>query len=493
MVVVWYRPSTLDSVEISVNKFLGIFRDVHLLAFPERARIDDFFIHADLDNAYNDGSLNIKLDLALQEDCEVEICLQSPDRSSVLTNDRHAVASNECALEKKFPVKQPFKWTAETPILYHVEIKLVLRGKCLQSISHRIGFRRVEIKNGLLTVNGVPILIRGVNRHEHHPRFGRAVPIEYLRQDLLLMKRNNINAVRCSHYPSQPALYGICDELGLWVLDEADLECHGFYDAVARPLNIPEEMNYEQRKKLAFPKAAAFTSDNREWEAAYLDRMIQLVQRDKNFTSVIIWSLGNEAFYGCNHKTMYEYSKRTDRSRPVHYEGDSKALSADMYSYMYASVNRLVSLAKEEGVSSNGSFEKPIILCEYGHAMGNGPGLLEDYQAAFREHERLQGGFVWEWANHGLLKPSTEVEGSAIYAYGGDFNDSPNDNTFVMDGLCYSNHTPTPGLVELKKVVAPIRVWAGDDLETIVVENGFNFSSLQEFAAKFKVEAFGDK
>lgn len=472
----------------------GIFRDVHLIPFPSKARIEDFFIRTDLDDKYVDGSLSIQLDLALQEDSTVEVEVHSPAGTEVLTFDQFAISSKERSIEKSFRVKKPAKWTAETPTLYHVQIKLLdSDGRSVQQIQHRIGFRKVEIKNGLLTVNGSRLLFRGVNRHEHHPQFGRAVPVEFMKQDLLLMKRHNINAVRCSHYPSQPALYTICDEIGLWVLDEADLECHGFYDAVARPLNVPEDMDYEKRKKLTFAKAAEFTSDNPEWEAAYIDRMTQLIQRDKNFTSVIIWSLGNEAFYGRNHKAMYEYSKRVDPSRPVHYEGDAEALSADMYSYMYPSVKRLISHAKEDGIAADGTFEKPIILCEYAHAMGNGPGLLEDYQASFRDYPRLQGGFIWEWANHGLLKSSDKDSGKDIYGYGGDFNDFPNDGAFVMDGLLYSNHTPTPGLTELKKVISPIRIWADAQAQSLVIENGFNFTDLGDYSAQYKLEVFDDR
>ncbi|KAK4943206.1 Beta-galactosidase (Lactase) [Elasticomyces elasticus] len=474
------------------STYLRIFRDVYLLAFPEKARVEDYFIQAELDNSYQHGNLNVSLDMALQEDCELEIMLQSPAKGTVLIDDHVTVAREESKLRRQFAVEAPAKWTAETPVLYHVELRLLVNGECIQTIRHRTGFRKVEIKNGLLTVNGVPLLLRGTNRHEHHPRLGRAVPTEYLRQDLLLMKQHNINAIRCSHYPSQPALYQFADELGFWVLDEADLECHGFSEAVNSSMQIPKDMDYEQRSALLADKAAAFTSDNPNWEAAYVDRMTQLVQRDKNFTSVIVWSLGNEAFYGRNHKAMYEYVKRADPSRPVHYEGDRNAVTADMYSYMYPSVQQLITLAKEEGVAPDGSFEKPIIPCEYGHAMGNGPGLLEDYQAAFREHERLQGGFIWEWANHGLLKPSEEVTGRQIYAYGGDFGDVPNDGTFVMDGLCYSDHTPTPGLKELKKVVAPIRAWFDEDRSEIVIENGFNFKGLEEHTAKYILEIFTD-
>ncbi|KAK5460877.1 Beta-galactosidase (Lactase) [Exophiala xenobiotica] len=475
----------------------GIFRDVYLLAFPEKARVDDFSIQTDLDELYKDGTLRIGLDLALQQDCDIELILRAPDQSTILMTDRSTLTSHETTFCKEFAIQNPSKWTAETPVLYKVEIKLLSDGVYSQRIDHRIGFRKVEIKNGILTVNGERILLRGVNRHDHHPRFGRAVPLEFLRHDLLLMKRHNINAVRCSHYPAQPALYEICDEIGLWVLDEADLECHGFYDTVARPLNIPEEMNYARRKELTFAQAATFTSDNKKWQAAYLDRMTQLIQRDKNFTCVIIWSLGNEAFYGCNHKAMYQYAKRVDPSRPVHYEGDMEAASTDMYSYMYPSVEKIISSARTEGVATDGSFKKPIILCEYAHAMGNGPGLLEDYQAAFRDHKRLQGGFIWEWANHGLLKSSTDIESyeqeKNMYAYGGDFGDEPNDGTFVMDGLCNSEHTPTPGLLELKKVFSPIRARISASGDAFTIENDFVFKGLEEFAALFKVEGFGNR
>jgi beta-galactosidase len=277
------------------------------------------------------------------------------------------------------------------------------------------------------------------------------------------MKQHNTNTVRCSHYPSHPSLHELCDELSLWVIDEADLECHGFGEAVARPLRIPESMNHEERKRLTLPRPAKFTSDNEDWRLAYIDCMTQLIQRDKNHASIIIWSLGNEAFYGGHHRAMYEYAKATDPGILVHYEGDAHALSADMFSYMYSSVDRLISLAKSEGVDSNGNFEKLVILCEYAHAMGNGPGGLQEYQDAFREHRRLQGGFIWEWANHGLWQPSDTTDGKgAFYGYGGDFGEQLHDGTFVMHGLCFSDHMPTPGLTELKHVLAPVRAWVRD-------------------------------
>jgi beta-galactosidase len=413
----------------------------------------------------------------------------------VVASARTSAKQGQTHIKQDMAIQNPRKWTAETPELYGLNIYLFSTDetdKPLQSIRQRVGFRSVELKNGNITVNGVPILFRGANRHDHHSHLGRALSREHVRHDLLLMKQHNINAVRCSHYPSHPTLYDLCDELGLWVIDEADLECHGFYEAVARPLDIPESMDYKERKRLTFPQAAKFTSDNEGWRLAYIDRMTQLIQRDKNHPSIIIWSLGNEAFYGRNHRAMYEYAKATDPGRLVHYEGDSHALSADMFSYMYPSVNHLVSLAKSEGLDSDGNFEKPMILCEYAHAMGNGPGGLEEYQAAFRKHRRLQGGFIWEWANHGLWKPSDTKDGKeGFYGYGGDFGEKLHDGTFVMDGLCFSDHTPTPGLTELKKVFAPLRVWVnGAD---IVVQNEYDFADLHDLTADYKVEAFGER
>lgn len=396
----------------------GIFRDVYLLGFPKDARIEDWFLRADLDAKYKDATLQATVDVVAQEKGTLELQLAELNSGKALGVTTTPVEKSG-SLSLSLAVSNPRKWTAETPNLYQATLTLK-SSTTSYSVTQRVGFRRVELLNGLMTVNGTPIRLRGVNRHEHHPLFGRAVPMEFARRDLLLMKTHNVNALRCSHQPNNPKLLALCDELGLWVVDEADLECHGFYDAVARPLDIPEEMDYEERKKLAFPLAAKYTSDNPAWRAAYLDRMEAMVQRDKNSPSVIVWSLGNEAFYGENHKAMYEYARRVDPGRLVHYEGDARAETADMYSYMYPSVERLLKLAQEEGVAADGSYEKPLVLCEYAHAMGNGPGLLEDYEELFREVPRLQGGFIWEWANHGLWK-----DDEGFYAYGGTLATSP--------------------------------------------------------------------
>jgi beta-galactosidase len=419
------------------------------------------------------GSTNEQLSLVLEDGVDI-------------VGSAEAVNSGGLSITLNIAIPNPKKWTAETPYLYRATISLLAADhNPIQTISQNVGFRKVEINRGIITVNGKPILLRGTNRHDHHPLFGRAVPLDFMKEDLLLMKRYNINALRTSHYPADPRLYDMADELGLWVMDEADLECHGFYDAIARPLDIPEEMDYEERKVLTFPQAAKFTSDNPQWREAYVDRMKQLIQRDKNHPSIIIWSLGNEAFYGCNHVAMYDYAKNVDPERPVHYEGDAKAATVDMYSYMYPSMERLKKWVEGEGVKEDGSFDKPVVLCEYAHAMGNGPGGLEDYQDMFRKYPRLQGGFIWEWANHGLWKAD-----GGFYGYGGDFGDEPNDATFVMDGLCSSEHKPTPGLLELKQVIQPAKFeFEGGK---IYLTNEYDFTGLDHLVATYKIESFED-
>lgn len=289
----------------------------------------------------------------------------------IMSQPSSSSSSDLYRLDIQIPVKNPHKWTAETPYLYH----LILSFGDGHVISQRVGFRTSEIKDGNLKVNGMPIIIRGVNRHEHHPTGGRAVPYEFMRNDLLLMKSHNINAIRTCHQINDPRLYDVADELGLWVLDEADLECHGMSEL--------------------WGDAASWTSDNPDWKESYVDRAMQLVMRDKNHPCVIIWSLGNEAFYGRNHQSMYDWIKSYDQTRPVHYEPDYNAQTVDIYSRMYSSVDDIVNFA-----TGDASWEKPLILCEYVHAMGNGPGGIKEYVDAFYKYPRLQGGFVWEWANH---------------------------------------------------------------------------------------------
>ena len=293
------------------------------------------------------------------------------------------------------------------------------------------------------------------------------------------MKQHNINAIRCSHYPNTPELYNLCDEIGLWVMDEADLECHGFFDAVSRDLNLSDWMRYQDKKYKCFPLAAKYTSDNPEWREAYLDRAQRLVMANKNHPCIIIWSLGNEAFYGSNHKAMHDWIKEYDSTRPIHYEADKDAVTADMYSYMYPSVKDLMHYADLEG----DQFAKPIVVCEYAHSKGNGPGNLQEYQDLFRIKRRLQGGYVWEWADHGLI--STHG-GKEYFAYGGDFGETLHDGKYCMDGIVNSNHDPTPGLLEFKKIIEPIEV-SKEDENTLKIRNRYDFIDLSHCVANWKV------
>jgi beta-galactosidase len=364
---------------------------VNLLAFPATARIEDFSIRTHLDTSCQDATLSVMLKVYLEVDT-VALLELSDAEGQLIKKSTLLISKGSQSIKQDLDIHNPHKWTAEAPYLYQLSMTLSDGSKVFQTQSHHVGFRCVEVKHGNLSVNGVPILLKGVNRHDHHPRYGRSVPTEFIRQDLLLMKKHNINAVRCSHYPSHPELFAMCDELGLWVIDEADIECHGFSEAIVSASTELAEIPYSMRKDMIASQAAAFTSDNPTWEAAYLDRMSAMIERDKNHPCIIMWSLGNESFYGQNHKSICLLGQKLDPTRPIHYEGDTKAESADVFSYMYYDIEKLEELAVADG----DEFKKPIILCEYAHAMGNGPGALEDYQRLFRKNRRLQGGFIWE-------------------------------------------------------------------------------------------------
>lgn len=263
-------------------------------------------------------------------------------------------------------------------------------------------------------------------------------------------------------------------------MDEADLECHGFESICDAALSKAEqELPFRERQLITRDAAAKWTSDNPEWKEAYVDRAIQLIRRDQLHPSVIVWSLGNEAFYGRNHVAMYEYIKSYDNSRPIHYEADIHADTMDMFSRMYPSVEEIIEFGKDK------SKTKPMVLCEFAHAMGNGPGNLKEYMDAFYEYPTLQGGFVWEWANHGLLTKDKET-GEEFYAYGGDFGDEPNDGSFIFDGVLFSDHTPNPGLIEFKKALEPVQIVAQSP-EKITIVNRYNFIGLEHLEAKYHV------
>jgi beta-galactosidase len=450
----------------------GIFRDVYLVAFP-KAAITDFTATPYVDDTFTSATLRI--DVKMQGDIIGHVEVRLRDQSARVIQGATFQPTETATLS--LTGNQLKLWSAESPVLY--TLTLTFNGR---TISHRLGFRRVELKDANILVNGTAIIFLGVNRHEHHPLFGRAVPYESLRADLILMKKHNINAVRTSHQPSDPRLYGLCDELGLYVMAEADVESHGFTSIEKHNVQDQHTLTRAQMQHRAHDLAAKWCADNSDWLEAHLDRAEQLVERFKNFTSVLMWSLGNEASYGRNFVEMYHYLKKTDPSRLVHYEGDRNAVTSDMYSGMYWSVEELKHFIAEKT-------DKPTILCEFGHAMGNGPGALVDYIEAYRGEKLLQGGFIWEWCNHGLLKREGKL---AYYAYGGDFGDYPNDGDFVMDGLVYSDHTPAPGLLEYKKAIEPVTVRIEEG--KLAITNHYAFISLDHlFATWHLATEFGNE
>ncbi|MDX3800870.1 glycoside hydrolase family 2 TIM barrel-domain containing protein [Streptomyces sp. AK04-3B] len=401
----------------------GIFRDVTLLHRPAGSVLD-FFVHASFDHVTGEGVLRVDSDV----DGRVVVPALGIDAAT-----RESVTT---------PVRP---WTAETPTLYDGE--LVTEG---ERVPLRIGFRTVELADGLIKVNGRPILFKGVNRHEWHPETGRALDLETMRADVLLMKRHNVNAVRTSHYPPHPAFLDLCDEYGLWVIDECDLETHGFVEQDWRDNPVDDE----------------------RWTPALLDRAARMVERDKNHPSVVVWSLGNEAGTGRGLTAMAEWIHGRDASRLVHYEGDIDCRDTDVYSRMYASHEEVERIGRGLDGGTHRRRELPFILCEYAHAMGNGPGGLADYQRLFEAHDRLQGAFVWEWIDHGIRHPELG------YAYGGDFGEELHDGNFVCDGLLFPDRTPSPGLIEFKKVIEPVRIEGDGTGGTVRITNGYDFSDL---------------
>lgn len=455
LVLKWCDGSYLEDQD--VWRFSGIFRDVYLLA-RNQDHIRDVFVRQTLADDYQQAVVQ----------CEVET-VGSPEVSAVLKDSDGRTIENIQAVTSgsgtfKLEVEKPALWNAEAPYLY--ELYLHAGSEVLL---FRVGFRTVEIKQGVFQINGRPVKLKGVNRHDSHPQLGQTIPLQHMIKDLNLMKRHNINTIRTSHYPNDPRFYDLCDEYGFYVVDEADLECHGA--APAGDFHM-------------------FTK-HPDWRNAFVDRAKRMVERDKNHSSVIMWSMGNESGYGVNHIAMAEWTKSRDASRPVHYEGaaahyrgNSNTSSLDVNSRMYPSLDELTQYVQNETES------KPLFLCEYSHAMGNGPGDLQDYWELIYQYPKLMGGCVWEWCDHGILSKTSD--GETFYAYGGDFGDEPNDGNFCLDGLVSPDRIPHTGLLELKKVIAPVRIEAKNlDSLTFTVTNLYDFSDLSKLAFAWKVERDG--
>jgi len=436
MVLRWCDGSYLEDQDMW--RMSGIFRDVSLLHKPE-TQIADYQVVTDLNAECDRAMLNVDVALAgsCYSACEVVITLwRNGEKCASITQRPGSAVVDERGrwaerLAVAIPVKEPALWSAETPELYRLTIALRdAKGNVLDVEACDVGFRRVEISNGLLKLNGKPLLIRGVNRHEHHPENGQVMDEATMRRDIELMKQHNFNAVRCSHYPNHPLWYRLCDRYGLYVVDEANIETHGM---------VP-------MSRLA---------DDPRWLPAMSERVTRMVQRDRNHPSIIIWSLGNESGHGANHDALYRWLKTTDPTRPVQYEGGGANTAAtDIVCPMYARVDQDQpfpavpewAIKKWIGMPDE---TRPLILCEYAHAMGNSFGGFAKYWQAFRSHPRLQGGFVWDWVDQALTKK--DENGKPFWAYGGDFGDKPNDRQFCLNGLVFPDRTPHPALYEAQR------------------------------------------
>ncbi|TWT77831.1 Beta-galactosidase [Posidoniimonas polymericola] len=440
----------------------GIFRDVYLEGLAP-TRIVDFEVQTDLDKEYRDATLAVSVDCTTADGDQADLWVELVDADGAVVASREGGVNgsgDEVTLRHSLNIAAPKLWTAETPYLYRLVITLKDEdGKALESTAVNVGFREVEIKDGVLLVNGKYVYMNGVNRHEHHPVTGHTISRESMIEDILLMKQHNINAVRTSHYPNVPEWYDLCDEYGLFVVDETNIESHG--------------MGYGPESLAKDPS----------WGKAHLDRAIRMVERDKNHPSIVTWSLGNEAGNGVNFMANYDWIKQRDASRPVQYEQAGwRARNTDIRCPMYARIDGIVNYATHDA-------DRPLILCEYAHAMGNSVGNLPEYWSAIREHRALQGGFIWDWVDQGLL--TKDADGHEYYAYGGDFGDRPNDGNFCCNGLVRPDRVPNPSLFEVKKVYQRISTAAGDKPGVYVVKNEYDHQTLAPFDLTWTVEVDG--
>ncbi len=446
----------------------GIDRDVYLFVSSD-VRISDFFIKADLDNKYQNGQLTADIEIKKikktpKENYFANLILADKDGNVIINSLSDPLKFNRKNISDvhfEEIVENPAKWTAETPNLYTSIISLLNKDTIpVECMSAGTGFRKVEITNGQLLVNGVPILFKGVNRHEHDPVTGHVISEESMINDIKLMKQNNINAVRTSHYPDHPRWYELCDIFGLYIIDEANIESHG--------------IGYNPSKTLA---------NKAEYLDAHIDRTISMVERDKNHPSVIIWSLGNEGGDGTNFVATSDWIHNRDNSRPVHYERAGLKSHTDIVCPMYASIDYIEKYGQQDQT-------RPLILCEYAHAMGNSVGNLQEYWDVIEKYKYLQGGFIWDWVDQGLALNSSP--GNKKWAYGGDFGrDMPSDGNFCINGLVFPDRTPHPALFEVKKVYQYIKIKADDQVGVIEVENNYDFISTKGLEIEWNVQSDG--
>ena len=438
-------------------RFSGIFRSVYLYSTPQE-HLEDFFVRASLDDRYEAGQLHITAKVRNSSGQNLRPATviawlyneqgkrvgDGPIATSKTITDIPAGTDGIAELYARIP--HVLKWTAETPNLYTVVLELKdSKGKALEAARSTTGFRNIEIKDGMLLVNGVPVKLKGVNTHEHDPFHGRAMDYKWIEKDLQLMKQANVNTIRMSHYPHDPRYYYLCDKYGMYVLDETNLEAHGMHERELLPGSDPR------------------------WTHACVSRIARMIARDKNHPSVIIWSLGNEAGYGENFALMASYARTLDPSRPIHYEQMNSI--ADMISHMYPTPQRLQQLAADPNI------QKPIFMCEYAHSMGNSTGGLTAYWDLINHYKNLIGGCIWDWVDQGLYKQDSV--GKMYWAYGGDYGDKPNDGNFNINGFVSPDRKPNPAYYEVKHVYQYVTFEGQNPGKgQIVVRNGYYHQSL---------------
>jgi beta-galactosidase len=455
----------------------GIDREVYAFATPT-THVRDFTVTSDLDESYRNGEFAVELDFSGPESDSVPASVNvslDKDGKTVFSESRILSATNGTNARFEGLVKAVSPWTAETPNLYRLTIKADVDGET-QVIQRNIGFRSLEMKNGQFLVNGVPVIIRGVNRHEHDPRTGKVLTLETMVRDIQLMKQLNINAVRTAHYPNDPRWYELTDKYGLYVLDEANIESHEYMHTGNKAAGDDPEIRAQYH--LGFKP---------EWHAAHLARVANMVERDKNHPSVILWSLGNEAGLGPAFEKSAQWIRDNDASRPVTYggwgtvDGHSTLDYVDIYTPMYDFIHEMVDYAESNP-------DQPMIQAEYAHAMGNSVGNLQEYWDVIYRYPQLQGGFIWDWVDQTLYK--TNADGIEIFAYGGDFGESPrpDSDNFLANGLIQPDRTLNPHAWEVKKVYQPLSFAVVDEQAlAFSLWNRHNFLTADKFQIRWRL------
>ncbi|MBQ7486457.1 MAG: DUF4981 domain-containing protein, partial [Clostridia bacterium] len=447
-------------------RFSGLYRDVYLYAKPD-VHIEDIHVQTELSQDFSEGVLNVRLDLEAEKEGAVRLTLTDGD---TVVNEMTVYGTGK--LQADMLVDAPKLWSSEAPNLYTLTLTALDSDGVTRELSRiRVGFRRFEIVDGIMRLNGVRIVFKGVNRHDYCAESGRAVPAEKLRRDLITMKRNNINAVRTSHYPNQSALYALCDELGLYVIDENNMETHGVWERYQRGI-IPIE--------------GLLPGDREDWQDILLDRVNSIYQRDKNHACVLIWSCGNESMGGTVIREMSRRFHELDSTRPVHYEGvtwDPRyPETTDIDSQMYTPLTKIREHLKEQT-------EKPFILCEYTHAMGNSNGAMDKYTEYAYEEMRYQGGFIWDFLDQSVRGKNRF--GETVFKYGGDHGEQPHDGNFCGNGIVYGDGAPSPKLQAVKynyqNIVARI------DAASMTVINRSMFTDTDAFDCVLILERNGEK